>query len=59
MRTRSPVPTMIVDEYLHHDFVLQRAQINIAFDQWDRWWQADPGLRAAILGDALAERPDA
>ncbi len=50
---------MIVDEYLHHDFVLQRAQINIGFDQWDRWWQADPGLRAAILGDALAERPDA
>jgi Cd2+/Zn2+-exporting ATPase len=59
VRTRSPVLTMIVDEYLHHDFVLQRAQINIGFDQWDRWWQADPGLRAAILGDALAERPEA
>ena len=34
VRTRSPVLTMIVDEYLHHDFVLQRAQINIGFDQW-------------------------
>jgi len=53
VRTRNPVLTLIVSEYLHHDHVLQQAQIRIGFDQWDRWWQADPGLRARILGRAL------
>jgi hypothetical protein len=53
VRTRSPVLTCIVQEYLHHDLVLQRAQINIGFDEWDRWWQADPDLRSTILGTAL------
>jgi len=23
------------------------------FDEWDRWWQADPTVRAEILGRAL------
>ncbi len=55
VRTRSRVLTLIVEEYLHHDFVLQRAQINIGFDQWDHWWQADPDLRSAILGETLVE----
>jgi sugar-specific transcriptional regulator TrmB len=54
VRTRSSVLTLIVQEYLHHDLVLQRAQINIGFDEWDRWWQADPDLRSTILGTALA-----
>jgi HTH-type transcriptional regulator, sugar sensing transcriptional regulator len=53
VRTRNPVLTLIVSEYLHHDTVLQRAQINIGFDEWDRWWQADPELRGAIFGRAL------
>ena len=53
VRTGSPVLTLIVQEYLHHDLVLQRAQINIGFDEWDRWWQADPDLRTTILGHAL------
>jgi HTH-type transcriptional regulator, sugar sensing transcriptional regulator len=56
VRTRSPVLTLIVQEYLHHDLVLQRAQINIGFDEWDRWWQADPDLRATILGTTLELR---
>ncbi len=55
VRTRSPVLTLIVQEYLHHDVVLQRAQINIGFDEWDRWWQADPDLRTVILGSALEQ----
>jgi sugar-specific transcriptional regulator TrmB len=58
VRTRSPVLTLIVQEYLHHDLVLQRAQINIGFDEWDRWWQADPDLRTVILGSALQHQPD-
>ena len=59
VRTRSPVLTLIVQEYLHHDLVLQRAQINIGFDEWDRWWQADPDLRSTILGTALQAGADA
>jgi hypothetical protein len=51
--TRNPVLTLIVSEYLHHDLVLQRAQIDIGFDEWGRWWLADPELRGPILGSAL------
>lgn len=53
VRSRSPVLTLIVQEYLHHDLVLQRAQINIGFEEWDRWWTANPDLRSLILGTAL------
>ena len=53
IRTRNPVLTLIAQEYAHHDFVLQRAQLRIGFDEWDRWWQADPDLRTIILGKSL------
>jgi sugar-specific transcriptional regulator TrmB len=61
VRTRNPVLALIAQEYLHHDIVLQRAQFQIGFDEWDRWWQADPDLRTMILGRSLEgdERPDA
>ena len=49
VRTRNPVLALIAQEYLHHDIVLQRAQLAIGFDEWDRWWQADPDLRTIIL----------
>jgi len=49
VRTRNPVLTLVAQEYLHHDLVLQRAQLNIGYDEWDRWWQADPDLRTIIL----------
>jgi len=49
VRTRNPVLALITREYLHHDIVLQRAQLAIGFDEWDRWWQADPDLRTIIL----------
>jgi sugar-specific transcriptional regulator TrmB len=49
VRTRNPVLALITQEYLHHDIVLQRAQLQIGFDEWDRWWQADPDLRTIIL----------
>lgn len=49
VRTRNPVLALIAQEYLHHDIVLQRAQLQIGFDEWDRWWQADPDLRTMIL----------
>lgn len=58
VRSRNPVMTLIVKEYLHHDSVLQRAQLNIGFQEWDRWWQADPEVRAEILGHAIAPAGD-
>ena len=33
LRTGSSLLTLIVQEYLHHDLVLMRAQINIGFDE--------------------------
>lgn len=61
VRTRNPVLALVTQEYLHHDLVLQRAQLQIGFDEWDRWWQADPDLRTLILGRSLEtdERSDA
>ena len=53
VRSRNPVMTLVVKEYLHHDSVLQRAQLQIGFDEWDKWWQADPEARAEILGRAI------
>jgi sugar-specific transcriptional regulator TrmB len=55
VRTRNPVLALVAQEYLHHDIVLQRAQLNIGFDEWDRWWQADPDLRTIILASQPEE----
>lgn len=55
VRTRNPVLALIAQEYLHHDIVLQRAQLRIGFDEWDRWWQADPDLRSIILSSPPEE----
>jgi HTH-type transcriptional regulator, sugar sensing transcriptional regulator len=49
VRTRNPVLSLITREYLHHDIVLQRAQVAIGFDEWDHWWQGDPDMRTIIL----------
>ena len=57
VRTRNPVLALITREYLHHDIVLQRAQLSIGFDEWDRWWQADPDLRTIILSGRPKEAP--
>jgi HTH-type transcriptional regulator, sugar sensing transcriptional regulator len=55
VRTRNPVLALIAQEYLHHDLVLQRAQLAFGFDEWDRWWQADPDLRSIILASQAEE----
>jgi HTH-type transcriptional regulator, sugar sensing transcriptional regulator len=58
VRTRNPVICLVTREYLHHDMVLQRAQLAIGFDEWDRWWQADPDLRTIILsGTSIGRSP--
>lgn len=56
VRSRNQVMTLIVREYLHHDIVLQRAQMRIGFEEWDRWWKANPEVRAEILGRRLVKR---
>ena len=53
VRSRNPVMTLIVKEYLHHDSLLQRAQLKIGFKEWERWWQADPEVRTEILGRSI------
>jgi HTH-type transcriptional regulator, sugar sensing transcriptional regulator len=58
VRSRNPVMTWIVKEYLHHDSVLQRAQLSFGFQEWDKWWQADPDARAEILGHTIAPPKD-
>ncbi|HEY8773010.1 MAG TPA: helix-turn-helix domain-containing protein [Gaiellaceae bacterium] len=55
VRTRNPVLALVAQEYLHHDIVLQRAQLAFGFDEWDRWWQADPDLRTIILASQAEE----
>ena len=57
VRTRSPALVLVVQEYLHHDRVLQSAQQKIGFAEWDRWWQADSDLRAIILGESISPTP--
>jgi hypothetical protein len=56
VRTRNPVLALVTREYLHHDIVLQQAQAAIGFDEWDRWWQADPNLRTLILSGRTGDR---
>lgn len=53
VRTRSPALTLITQEYLHHDYVLQRMQVFVGFEEWDRYWQADAALRSQILEQSL------
>lgn len=53
VRTRSPALTLITQEYLHHDYVLQRMQAYVGFEEWNRYWQADADLRSQILEQSL------
>jgi sugar-specific transcriptional regulator TrmB len=57
VRTRNPVLALVAQEYLHHDLVLQRAQLAIGFDEWDRWWQGDPDMRMIILARQTEDQP--
>jgi sugar-specific transcriptional regulator TrmB len=53
VRTRNPVLSLITQEYMRHDIVLQKAKSLTGFDEWDRWWQADPDVRMVMLGRSL------
>ncbi len=59
VRSRNPVMTLIVKEYLHHDSVLQRAALNFGAEEWDRWWRADPDARGRSSGARSRRRTPA
>jgi Cd2+/Zn2+-exporting ATPase len=61
IRTGNPVLCLMVEEYLHHDFLVERAKTNLGLERWERWWRSDPELRDVILGGLLHRlpRPDA
>jgi len=50
VRTRSPVLTLIAEEYLIHDLTLQKAKTMTGYAEWDRWLRADDELRTLTLG---------
>ncbi len=56
--TKNPVICLMAEEYMHHDFMLERAKEITGLDTWDRWWRSEPSVRAAILGRALAADSD-
>jgi hypothetical protein len=53
VRTTNPVLSLVTEEYMRHDIVLQKAKSLTGFDEWDRWWKADPDVRAVMLGKSL------
>jgi sugar-specific transcriptional regulator TrmB len=50
IRTRSPVLCLVVEEYLRHDLILQRAKTMTGYEQWDAWLQSNDDVRALTLG---------
>lgn len=54
IRTRNPVLCLMVEEYLHHDFVLEKTKATFSPKAWDRRWKGDPVLRDLILGRVLS-----
>jgi sugar-specific transcriptional regulator TrmB len=52
LRTQNPVLCLMVEEYLHHDFVLEKTKATFTPDAWDHWWRSDAVVRDLILGRA-------
>lgn len=50
VRTKSPVLTLVAEEYLIHDLTLQKAKTMTGYDEWDRWLQSDEQVRMLTLG---------
>jgi hypothetical protein len=44
----------MVEEYLHHDFVLEKTKATFSSRDWDRRWRSDSVLRDLILGRAIS-----
>jgi len=50
VRTRSPVLTLVAEEYLIHDMTLQKAKTMTGYDEWDKWLRLDDEVRMLTLG---------
>lgn len=50
VRTRSPVLTLVAEEYLIHELTLQRTKVWAGYDEYDRWLRSDEKLRELTLG---------
>jgi sugar-specific transcriptional regulator TrmB len=50
VRTKSPVLTLVAEEYLIHDLTLQKAKTMTGYEEWDRWLQSDSQVRMLTLG---------
>lgn len=50
VRTKSPVLTLVAEEYLIHDLTLQKAKTMTGYEEWDRWLRSDDQVRMLTLG---------
>jgi sugar-specific transcriptional regulator TrmB len=50
VRTKSPVITLVAEEYLIHDLTLQKAKTMTGYDEWDSWLRSDDQVRMLTLG---------
>jgi sugar-specific transcriptional regulator TrmB len=50
VRTKSPVLTLVAEEYLIHDLTLQKAKTMTGYDEWDTWLRSDDQVRMLTLG---------
>jgi hypothetical protein len=45
VRTQCPVLVLVAEEYLIHEFTLQRTKAWAGYDEYDRWLRSDERLR--------------
>ena len=50
VRTQSLVLTLVAEEYLIHEFTLQRTKEWAGYEEYDRWLRSDEKLRGLTLG---------
>lgn len=50
VRTKSPVLTLVAEEYLIHDLTLQKAKTMTGYEEWDQWLRSDSQVRMLTLG---------
>jgi sugar-specific transcriptional regulator TrmB len=55
--TQNPVICLVTEEYLRHDFILQRAKTMTGYHEWDAWLQANDDVHAVLLGRTGRESP--
>lgn len=57
VQTRNPVICLVIEEYLRHDLVLQKAKTMTGFEEWDAWLHANEDVQDLTLGRTGQESP--